>query len=48
MRDGLGDPNFLDHDGIDPNLANAWKNVKLTRPLNRSCRLLTAALDYEI
>ncbi|HBI21402.1 MAG TPA: polyketide synthase [Legionella sp.] len=48
MRDGLGDPNFLDHDGIDARLANAWKTVKLPRSLNRSCRLIARSLDYEI
>lgn len=48
MRDGLGDPNFLDHDDIDKKLGEVWKKIKLPRPLNRNCRSLAAALNYEI
>lgn len=48
MRDGLGDPNFIDHEGIDPGLALAWRKVKLPRPLGRGCRHLALTLGYEL
>lgn len=48
MRDGLGDPNFLEHDKIDANLGNIWKSIKLSKPISRSCRSLAASLEYEL
>ena len=48
MRDGLGDPNFLNHNAIDPELALAWKTVNLHRPLNRNSRSLASMLAYEL
>jgi malonyl CoA-acyl carrier protein transacylase len=48
MRDGLGDPNFLRHDRIDASLGEAWRRVRLPRPLGRAARELAEALGYEI
>lgn len=48
MRDGLGDPNFLDHDSIDASLAEIWRTIKLPRNLSRSSRAIAQQLNYEI
>jgi acyl transferase domain-containing protein/thioesterase domain-containing protein len=48
MRDGLGDPNFLDHTGIDPSLGEAWRKVRLPRPLGRFSRRLAKEFGYEV
>jgi pimeloyl-ACP methyl ester carboxylesterase len=44
----IGDPNFLDHDRIEPELADAWKGVTLPRPLGPAARRLAATLAYPL
>ncbi|MFJ2444408.1 beta-ketoacyl synthase N-terminal-like domain-containing protein [Streptomyces sp. NPDC087658] len=48
MRDGLGDPNFLQHSAIDPTLADAWQTVRIPRRLNAMSRRLAASFGYEL
>jgi thioesterase domain-containing protein len=48
MSDGLGDPNFQDHERIESNLGEVWQNIKLPHRLGRSVRQLAAELDYEL
>ncbi len=44
----IGDPNFLNHRGIDPGLADAWRNAGLPRPLGRSAQRVATALGYAL
>ena len=44
----IGDPRFLEHRGIDASLADAWKNVRLPRPLGPRARQLAAHFQYEL
>lgn len=55
MTDGLhgqslaiGDPNFLDHDHIEPGLADTWKSITLPRPLAPATQDLAAVFDYTL
>ncbi len=48
MMGGLGDPNILAHQKIDPELADAWKKVKLPRPLDASTQQLARELGYTL
>lgn len=55
MRDGVdsnalsvGDPNFLKHDKIDPSFGEAWKKIKLDRPLGEFAQRVAMALQYEL
>ncbi|WP_196161691.1 type I polyketide synthase [Reinekea sp. G2M2-21] len=48
MRDGLGDPNLLNHVKIEKDLSDAWKSVNLPRKLNASARELAEKLGYEL
>ena len=45
---GIGDPNFSKHDKIDPNLADAWKKIRLDRRLGGFSQRLARELDYEL
>jgi acyl transferase domain-containing protein/SAM-dependent methyltransferase/aryl carrier-like protein/dienelactone hydrolase len=45
---GLNDPNFLQHDRIDTSLGEAWKTVRLSRPLGGEAREVARALGYEL
>ena len=45
---GIGDPNFLDHSGIDASLSNAWKNVSLKRSPGGFLKRVARELDYEL
>jgi pimeloyl-ACP methyl ester carboxylesterase/acyl carrier protein len=44
----IDDPNFLTRRRIDPALAEAWRNVRLPRPLTADTRRLARHLGYEI
>lgn len=44
----IGDPNFLNHADIDPQLGEAWKRIALPRLLNGSARQVAMALGYEL
>ena len=44
----LGDPNFLNHNKIDPELGSAWRKVKLQNPLGKLARRVALTLGYEL
>jgi hypothetical protein len=44
----LGDPGFLQHDGIDQSLADSWRRVRRTRALTFPARQLAAELRYAL
>ncbi len=48
MRDGLGDPNLLDHHGIDRSLADVWQDIRLPAPLARHTRELAERFGYDL
>jgi hypothetical protein len=48
MITGIGDPNIIYHDRIDPQLGTAWKTIKLPHLLGRPARELALQLGYEL
>ena len=44
----VGDPNLLDHNNIDPSLADAWRDHKPPLTLSPFTREVAAALGYAI
>ena len=48
MIDGPGDPSFLEHQGIDASMADAWRRMQLPRPLSRDARMLARRLGYQL
>ena len=48
MVGGLGDPNILTHDRIDPGRGEVWKCTRLPNPLNESSRNLAAEFKYQL
>jgi acyl transferase domain-containing protein/acyl-CoA synthetase (AMP-forming)/AMP-acid ligase II/pimeloyl-ACP methyl ester carboxylesterase len=44
----LGDPNFLNHQTIDAQLAETWKEIKLPGTLNTYTQQLAQQLKYEL
>ena len=48
MMGGIGDPNILMHTGIDPTLADLWRQVTLPRRLDPSTKLLAEQFGYEL
>jgi pimeloyl-ACP methyl ester carboxylesterase len=44
----IGDPNFLSHDRIDADLAGAWQEITLPRPLGPAAQQLAARLGYPL
>lgn len=48
MIGGLGDPNILQHTGIDAQLSEAWKKINWPRLLDASTQQLVARLGYEL
>ncbi|MEM9271693.1 MAG: hybrid fatty acyl-AMP ligase/type I polyketide synthase [Cyanobacteria bacterium P01_F01_bin.143] len=44
----IGDPNFLKRKQIDPEMANAWRKIKLPLLLNDLTQYISAKLDYEL
>jgi acyl transferase domain-containing protein/pimeloyl-ACP methyl ester carboxylesterase/acyl carrier protein len=45
---GIGDPNFLSHDRIESDLADAWRAVSLPHPPGPATRQAAAALGYDL
>ncbi|MCP5155942.1 MAG: SDR family NAD(P)-dependent oxidoreductase, partial [Ectothiorhodospiraceae bacterium] len=45
---GVGDPDILQHDGVDPRLADAWERVELARPVDPRTAALAARFDYTL
>jgi phthiocerol/phenolphthiocerol synthesis type-I polyketide synthase E len=48
MITGIGDPNIMNHDGIDPRLGEVWKKIKLPYVLSKEARSLARELNYEL
>jgi hypothetical protein len=48
MIDGVGDPNLHEHDRIEPELGDAWRRIRLRRPLGAEARALAEELGYEL
>ena len=48
MMGGLGDPNILRHQQIDPKLADVWKSIQLPRPLDSGTIEIAKRLGYEV
>jgi acyl transferase domain-containing protein/pimeloyl-ACP methyl ester carboxylesterase/acyl-coenzyme A synthetase/AMP-(fatty) acid ligase len=44
----VGDPNFLNHQQIDANLAEAWREIKLPSVLGISAQRIAKQLNYEL
>jgi acyl transferase domain-containing protein/acyl-CoA synthetase (AMP-forming)/AMP-acid ligase II/pimeloyl-ACP methyl ester carboxylesterase/acyl carrier protein len=44
----IGDPNFRNRQQIDPQLADAWRNITLPSPLDYPARDTAALLHYEL
>ena len=44
----IGDPNFGRHEGIEPGLADAWKDVALPYRLTEATRALADRLGYDL
>jgi hypothetical protein len=48
MIGGVGDPDILQHDGIDPELGHIWQKIHLPWPLGAETQTLAAAFGYEL
>jgi hypothetical protein len=48
MMGGIGDPNILTHTGIDPTLADKWREVTLPRRLDPGTKQLAQQFGYEL
>lgn len=48
MMGGLGDPNILLHQRIDPSLGEVWKHLKFPRALDASTQELAQQLGYTL
>ena len=48
MMGGIGDPNILQHSGIDPKLGDAWRDVRLPRVLDDTTKALAEQFGYEL
>jgi hypothetical protein len=55
MTDGLhsgsrsiGDPNFLNHQKIDPSLGEVWKEINLHRRLSGFAKRIAKELEYDL
>ena len=46
MIDGLGDPNILNHNGIDPELGEVWKKISLPYKLSDEACSLAEQFNY--
>lgn len=44
----VGDPNFLKHDRIEASLGEAWRHVKLERPLGEFVTRVAKSFGYEL
>ncbi len=45
---GLNDPNFLHHDRIEAALGDAWKAIRLPRPLGAAVQKVAVELGYDL
>ena len=45
---GIGDPNFMNHNSIDPSLADSWKKVSIGRRHGGFIRRVAGELNYEL
>ncbi|MDH7486314.1 MAG: beta-ketoacyl synthase N-terminal-like domain-containing protein [Anaerolineae bacterium] len=45
---GVGDPNFLQHEGIEAALGDVWRTIALPKPLGGFARRVAAELQYEL
>ena len=48
MIDGDGDPNIVNHEALDPNLADAWEKIKLPIKLSERTQLLAQKFNYQL
>lgn len=48
MITGIGDPNILQHDKIDPHLGEVWRKIKLPHHLGEPASRLAARFHYEL
>lgn len=48
MLGGLGDPNIMQHQGIEAGLGQAWKRIKWPRPLDPTTLAVCDRLGYKI
>lgn len=48
MMGGIGDPNIMQHKGIDPKLGDVWKDIRLPRYLDETTKELAAQFGYEL
>ena len=48
MIAGPGDPHLFERGAIDPALAEAWRDVRLPRPVRAKCAALARSFDYEL
>ncbi len=48
MIDGVGDPNLHEHERIEPALGEAWRTIRLPRPLGPEARALAERLGYDL
>lgn len=44
----VGDPNFLQHKGIESGLGEAWRRIKLERPLGEFAARVAQSFGYEL
>jgi len=44
----VGDPDFLRHAGVEPELGDKWRQIDLGRPLQPDARALAAQFAYEL
>jgi pimeloyl-ACP methyl ester carboxylesterase/acyl carrier protein len=44
----VGDPNFLEHNQIEADLAQSWRSIKLPYPLQSITHQIATSLDYEL
>jgi acyl transferase domain-containing protein/thioesterase domain-containing protein/acyl carrier protein len=45
---GIGDVNFLNHDGIEPSLGEVWRHTELPRKLGGFARRIALELGYDL
>ena len=45
---GVGDPNFLTHQKIEPALGDAWKTIRLPQPLGGYARRVASEIGYAL
>ncbi|HMV99523.1 MAG TPA: amino acid adenylation domain-containing protein [Acidobacteriota bacterium] len=48
QHEGIGDPNFFEHNAIDPGLGDVWKTIRLPRRLGGLARRVAEELGYEL